>query len=641
MQFARYVFLFGSRCLAVCLLALCALPALAADLVIERAVWKDDSAQATYAQAIAKPYKVIEGVLSGGYSAADHWVRLRIAAAPSGSRWVLRIRPSYLDEITLFDPAGAVDPATGTPIARRTGDRQEWGESDYQSLNHGFEIPAGSAPRDIYLRLRSTSTQLIFAEVVSVREAIQLDRQQELLYSAYLGFLVLCWAWGLIYWWARRERLLAVFVVRQVVVILHALAFLGYLRVFLSGALPATSLDWVTSFLVMAAVASGAVFEVVLQLEFRPGRLLWWCLGGVLALVAVANGFFFSGHVMQGLHINMLALFLGPICLFVLALFNPAWRRLSAAGGLQAPSDLQQQQPLLLSRGAYVLFYALFLCSHLLGVLPALGWVHAVSWILNGPVFSSVVTGVLMVSLLQLRANNQGKLGRQAMLQVQAATQQALAEHQRVQEQTRFLAMLTHELKTPLAVVRTVLGAPNVSKTSVDLANHAISDMSDVIERCVQASQMDDQQLVVRKQPVDLSAALATWSAGMPTVRLHVPADVVVHTDPQLLRILVGNLLNNAAKYSLPSAPIDVVMGFAEFEGAAGVQITVSNLPASAGWPDAARVFDRYYRSPGAHQETGSGLGLYLVRGIAHMLGGNAQYTPSDTHIIFAVWIPA
>ena len=69
------------------------------------------------------------------------------------------------------------------------------------------------------------------------------------------------------------------------------------------------------------------------------------------------------------------------------------------------------------------------------------------------------------------------------------------------------------------------------------------------------------------------------------------------------------------------------------------------NAVGKAGLPDAQRVFDKYYRAEGAHQRTGSGLGLYLVKSLAeHTGGGITHRVDTDAggapQAVFELWLP-
>jgi signal transduction histidine kinase len=68
--------------------------------------------------------------------------------------------------------------------------------------------------------------------------------------------------------------------------------------------------------------------------------------------------------------------------------------------------------------------------------------------------------------------------------------------------------------------------------------------------------------------------------------------------------------------------------------------LEITNQVGPAGWPEADRVFEKYYRSPHARRQTGSGLGLYLVRHLTQAIGGQIAYKPSTSQIRFVLNLP-
>jgi len=139
--------------------------------------------------------------------------------------------------------------------------------------------------------------------------------------------------------------------------------------------------------------------------------------------------------------------------------------------------------------------------------------------------------------------------------------------------------------------------------------------------------------------PVDLDDMLkdVTEETGPEITRVLQAAPAgLLQTDPTILRMILTNLIDNAVKYRAPESQVSVeVAGNPQ-----GVSIAVINAPGVAGWPDASKVFEKYYRSPGAHRETGSGLGLYLVSMLARLAGGTIRYAPTDSLVKFEIWIP-
>ena len=68
--------------------------------------------------------------------------------------------------------------------------------------------------------------------------------------------------------------------------------------------------------------------------------------------------------------------------------------------------------------------------------------------------------------------------------------------------------------------------------------------------------------------------------------------------------------------------------------------MVIENQIGPAGLPDPAQVFQKYYRNPRAKAEIGAGLGLYIVRGLVHLLTGKISYSPAKEYVIFKVALP-
>jgi K+-sensing histidine kinase KdpD len=201
--------------------------------------------------------------------------------------------------------------------------------------------------------------------------------------------------------------------------------------------------------------------------------------------------------------------------------------------------------------------------------------------------------------------------------------------------------MLAHEIKTPLAPMH--LRLDGQSKNGREI-RQAMRDMNDVIDRCMQTLQLGDGQLTLRMQRADLVDLVrdAVPVCSQPErVRVHLPPSLPLETDPQLLFIVLSNLLENACKYSAPETSIELHCSVAEGGLLAPVaRLELSNLPGQSGWPDAQCIFDKYYRAPRAKRQSGTGLGLYLVQSLTQTLGGRIAYQPDDQVIRFVLTLP-
>jgi len=221
-------------------------------------------------------------------------------------------------------------------------------------------------------------------------------------------------------------------------------------------------------------------------------------------------------------------------------------------------------------------------------------------------------------------------------------------EIRRRDEQDRFMAMLSHELKTPLSVLRMTLGLRSrpggvISPTVRAHAQQAVQDMDAIIERCLEVDRLQQRRWHGSRQacqPAELLSELKTASYAPQRLVLSAPDLPRIITDTQLLRVALGNLIDNALKYAAPATPVQVSASPHTHQGKSGVLFGVINTIGQAGLPDARKVFKKYYRSPGARSKTGSGLGLYLVRHIARRLGGWVRYTTDASQVQFEFWLP-
>jgi signal transduction histidine kinase len=160
------------------------------------------------------------------------------------------------------------------------------------------------------------------------------------------------------------------------------------------------------------------------------------------------------------------------------------------------------------------------------------------------------------------------------------------------------------------------------------------------------ADRLSDGKLTIQKQNVDLVELIndLTEESRDDAHRFDLNFSANGHTlstDYQCLRIVLNNLMGNALRYSDTDQPIQITVETRSNDaGTLGAAITVANKPGIASWPEADKVFHKYYRSTGAKTISGTGLGLFLVQSICTLLGGTCTYEPDDTHVKFKVWLP-
>ena len=602
--------------------------ALAQDHITERAWMEDTSRQMSWSEVQKQELHPFAGLLSKGFGDSVIWLRLRVDPdmAPKPvlmpERLVLRIRPVYLDNIRVYDPLSP-DGLSGV-----TGDIHPPSHAELQSLNLLVPIARGTEPRDIWLRLDSSSTRQIDVQALNEDSLRQSALHQSLVFAGYLGLVLLLAVWGIVHWLFSRDRLIGVFGIKQIAALLFAVCSLGYLRALWPENWPIWLINQATTAFSITAVTAAVLFHVLLIREFKPPRWIQHLHLMLLALFPVKLVLLMLGWPIAALRINMSEVLCSPTIFLISVLLSKGW------------SSNTSDRPAL-SRALAIGFYTALLGLLAMAALPALGITNGNEIGLYIVQVHGLVTAFLVLLMLQYRGHIIRKKQQEIAMALDLSQMQAQQERTIRQEQEKLLAMLAHELKTPLATIHMRLDTQSSGSHQI---NQAIRDMNSVIERCQQTSQLDDRQIVPHLQTVDLTAMIhdAISSCAHPErIELDLPDHrPQIQTDPQLLSIVLNNLLENACKYAAQHSPILIRLQPAEQETAAHWALEVANEAGPAGWPDADKVFEKYYRSPHARRQTGSGLGLYLVRHLMHALGGLIDYAPSQDRIRFILYLP-
>ena len=611
----------------------------AQDAIMERAYLEDDSGLLTWGDVRQAPrataFEAYSGPLNRGYSTKAVWVRLSLQGnplAPQGGAtqlagfapwYVLRIQPGYIDEVTLYDPL-----ATDTsPL--KVGDRQPVPRFGYRSLNHNFVVPMSEAPRTIWLRLQTTSTNLIHVEALTFAQATAKDSLQSLLLGIFLGFLLLFFLWAFVHWWRYREPLIGILAIHQLAALVFSFSILGYLRLFFDAYAPAAWLDQFTSVMVLIATAAAVAFNRAFVIEFQAPRWARLAIVAVLSLMPVLLVMVLLGFVRVAMHFNMVIVSTTPLLFFAVAINARGWKR-----------DPEAVPPLV-SRGFFIGYYAIGFALLSLFTLPSLGLLDSAEISLQANSIYGFVTGVLLLGILQRRATLLNKRLADGQTSLEISRQKIAQEEQHRKDQAQFMAMLTHELKTPLSVLRMALGLTTTPATIRGRFDQAIQDMSNVIDRFAWIDKLEEREFLLHISGFDALQELERLlSAHNDLGRITTQAadgPYPLHTDVRLFCTIFNNLVHNALRYSPSDSPVVVKLEKMEEKGVAAIRIEVANAPGASGWPDQDKLFKKYYRSPGAQRQTGSGLGLYQAARITQQLGGTLSYT-RDADLVRFVW---
>jgi len=586
--------------------------------ILSRGYYLDKTNALTVDQVGHEKFTPYQNILTGGFSTGTYWVKLRIR--DSKQALVLKVNPPHLEEIQLFDP---IDHQS-RPLV---GAMQPLSITDVEALSYNFLLAPSVTDRDIYLRVKSVRSYLLYSEAMTMADYQRADRQEQLLYGAYSLFALMLAVWLFITWLIHRETILGVFTLQQCIAFLFTVVHAGLGKVVLDGYLKPMVLNELFSITAIAYQLIAYVANKMLLEEYGLKRFY----------SALFNLLIVSSVVVFGLYA-----FGSPIALKLANVFIISGMILFCVTGFFG-LDLSKAsfKASALSVNLLRFFYTFNLIVWLLTVLPFLGVLPLGNVALHLRFVYGMLSGLVFFILLQYRAKTLLKLETE-----KSSALKVEAEHERKQreEQGMLMAMLSHEIKTPLSVLKLVVDEKVAGSDLEGHANRAVHNIDFIVERCLQLGKLDADSMRLECTTLNFCRFVTDILEPLKAasrVRVQCAPDLLVTSDPDLLRVIFSNLFENALKYAPADSPITVVAGSAERDGVVGIEVVLTNEVGMMGAPDPAQMFKKYYRNPSATKVSGSGLGLFLVHELVGVLGGTVTYQPEEKRLRFSVWFPS
>ncbi len=214
------------------------------------------------------------------------------------------------------------------------------------------------------------------------------------------------------------------------------------------------------------------------------------------------------------------------------------------------------------------------------------------------------------------------------------------------------LDSVTHELRTPLTAIR---AAATMLISQSEIAESDRREMYAVVEeesarldrligQAVEMAQLDSESLQVRAQPqslrevIDLALEDTRSLLRSRAIEVNVPEDQPpVAMDRELVRRVLRQLIENAAKYSPADLPISLSSELSEDR----LMVTVSDRGPGIDAADQPFVFDKFFRGKQSERVQGSGMGLAIARAILRAHGGGIEVSSSgEQGTSFRFWLP-
>ena len=203
---------------------------------------------------------------------------------------------------------------------------------------------------------------------------------------------------------------------------------------------------------------------------------------------------------------------------------------------------------------------------------------------------------------------------------------------------TDFIANVSHELKTPLAVMgnyATMLQRPGIPEEEKNEYARAISEaarrLAQLITNILKLNKLENQQIFPSPQEFDLGEQLCesllgfedAWEAKNLEIETNIADDVRIRSDPELLSLVWSNLISNAVKFTPEGGRITVCLTADSTYVTVSVRDTGCGMTAEVG----QHIFEKFYQGDTSHATHGNGLGLALVKRVVDILGGEIGVT--------------
>ncbi|KIL99958.1 Diguanylate cyclase (GGDEF domain) with PAS/PAC sensor [Paramagnetospirillum magnetotacticum MS-1] len=196
----------------------------------------------------------------------------------------------------------------------------------------------------------------------------------------------------------------------------------------------------------------------------------------------------------------------------------------------------------------------------------------------------------------------------------------------------QFLSMVSHEFRTPLAIIDSSaqMLRIRVEKSDpggvarLDTIRGGVQRLLGLIDTCLADEQLESGRIVLHEKSFDIGpmieVALSHYRVASPTHRYcaQFTPGLAVWGDPGMIALVINNLVGNAVKYSPAGSDIFVAAA------ADGGDVAISVTDQGMGIPeeDQDNIFERFHRAANSKGIPGSGIGLHMVRQIVEMHGG-------------------
>jgi signal transduction histidine kinase len=478
--------------------------------------------------------------------------------------------------------------------------------------NTVFPLPLADGSSTLYLRVATTSTMIVAPRFWQPQAFAQAAQREYLMWGCYFGVLTSVFLFGILNGFITGRRDYYAYGAYVLAQGLEASATSGLLGQFVFSDAPQWANASVGVTIACSVIASSLLFSWLFRMRENYPKLhrLYQAIIGVAVVTLFAAMTPYYGYLAFPMIMMTLVAALWTL--------KPAWDYLHSQGGTE-------QRWL---GGAFVIFAVMVTgnITNVLGLIP-ISLVTIYAHRLLALLFVLIMhVGVLMM------VRESEKRRHVALDSVRDAERSVILERRAREERDQFLSMFNHEVRTPLSIIRASTQSLELLDPSPEPSRQsryrnileAVDRTQKLVELCLTTDRFDTGNWVSSPVPTDLCDLTRTTLSLLGTevydrVQFLGSERAPIMGDPELIRIVFLNLLDNAFKYSRADSAITITID----DSSGGLIDWVIENEGSAWAPgDEERLFDKYFRVAEHAGQPGLGLGLFLVRRIMEMHDG-------------------
>ncbi len=559
-------------------------------------------------------------ILSGAFTKKAHWLKLTIDPKKHDAL-LLTVLFTRLNDVRLYVPNALLDantknPAISTEVPNwhyyQQGNSFAFGLRELNWRGFSFALlNSDDQAHDVYLRVLSRSSHLIYPQLWKKNDFYEYQRLELLIYGYFIGITTLFLVLALILFYFVRTRLHFTYVFFVLSGLFYILFASSFLQQWLSYNPPiglCASIIQISSVAVLREMLSKS-----LTLIYRIQTLFM-----LIGLVAIY-------YSVMGLY--------GEIA-FIFILFNLISAIFSAGVGF-----VMWRKKLIDGNVSFT--YQIVCINYIITIAVLFGMQTPVFMMLYttelGILFNFMVLIIVPLKNAYQHFQLHEKSVYLAQLQAQAS-----------KSQRHWLTMVTHEIKTPLSIIKgccqnmELINTQPIMEARIDKIKINVSQIDTLIHRFLNNDEVLDRLNHLNKTALNLNIWLQEQliffdEDAQKRLNLNIKSNLMVFADPGLLAIALNNLLTNSLKYSLASSTIEITCQKRINQNKKGILLSVSDCGEFIDSEKCDFLFRRYQ----LNEYAGNGIGLWACREIVRAHEGDVWLEPKIAKgNQFNIWLP-